>query len=239
MFITLRFAEAKTHGVALQEDLEKLGLKVFLCNVEPGDDIAATVIRALSECKLAVILGTRTYGQKTESGFSTFEELRFIFEENKPFFLVKMCDKFDVVETRFRLTSDISYYRWRPQSPSERPPAQLSQRIIAKLGLSSEAKAKRRLSVGDKSLSEGSGAEGHAVGPVSDGAGGPSASLLSWLALHKLDSLARALADLEIESVEDAIYAVKKGWVTEEQLVSRGVKRLRAQRFLDSAKIQP
>ncbi len=52
-----------------------------------GDNIAAAIIDALSLCKLSVIMGTYTYGEKTDANFSTFNELVFIITDKKPFFL--------------------------------------------------------------------------------------------------------------------------------------------------------
>jgi hypothetical protein len=62
-------------------------------------------------------MGTRTYGKDTGAGFSTFEELRFIKNEPKPFFLVKMCERFEEAETRFRLDPSVAYFQWLPGQP--------------------------------------------------------------------------------------------------------------------------
>lgn len=43
--------------------------------------------------------------------------MRFIMDEKKPFFLIKMCDKFKVTKTRFYLTSSIMYQKWMPGTP--------------------------------------------------------------------------------------------------------------------------
>ena len=114
IFISLRFNEARPAGNALQAALEAKGMSVFLCDVPPGENLARAVVGALTRCKLAVILGTKTYGQKTASTFSTYEELQYIVDERKPFFLVKMCDAFEEEHARFNLPSTISYYAWQP-----------------------------------------------------------------------------------------------------------------------------
>jgi hypothetical protein len=57
-------------------------------------------------------MGTKTYGRDTGAGFCTLQELRFIINERKPFFLIKMCDRFEEAETRFRLDSSISFFPW-------------------------------------------------------------------------------------------------------------------------------
>ena len=65
---------------------------------------------------MVVIMGSKTYGKETASRYSTFQELRFIDDERKPFFLIKMCDKFEEPETRFRLNDSIAYINWMPKS---------------------------------------------------------------------------------------------------------------------------
>ena len=86
----------------------------FLCAVPEGDDIASKVISALTKCEMVIIMGSKTYGMETKSRYSTFQELRFIDDERKAFFLVKMCDKFEIPETRFRLNDSIAYIMWKP-----------------------------------------------------------------------------------------------------------------------------
>ena len=61
-------------------------------------------------------MGSKTYlcqGNRS-SRYSTFQELRFIDDERKPFFLIKMCDKFEEAETRFRLNDSIAFIQWMP-----------------------------------------------------------------------------------------------------------------------------
>jgi hypothetical protein len=116
IFISLRFAEAGNEATALKSALEARGISTFLCAVLPGDDIATEIVNALHDCKLAIIMGTKTYGKDTGAGFSTFEELRFIHKK-KPFFLIKMCEQFEERETIFRLDSSVSYFQWLPGRP--------------------------------------------------------------------------------------------------------------------------
>jgi hypothetical protein len=124
-----------TEANALKTALEQRGKSVFLCDVEPGGDIAKAVINALDQAKLAVILGTKTYGEETTSKFSTYQELRYIIEQNKPFFLVKMCDRFVHRQTLFWLPDTVAYHPWQPKSAAERkwPPADLVEKIVQKL----------------------------------------------------------------------------------------------------------
>ena len=89
-------------------------MSAFLCEIPEGDDIARNVINALTKCEMVVIMGSKTYGKETSSRYSTFQELRFIDDERKPFFLIKMCDKFEEAETRFRLNDSIAFIKWMP-----------------------------------------------------------------------------------------------------------------------------
>ena len=59
VFISFRYAEAHAEANALKAALEAQQLKVFICNVEVGEDIQADIARAL-RCRLAVLLLSRT-----------------------------------------------------------------------------------------------------------------------------------------------------------------------------------
>ena len=96
VFISLRFAEALDQGKRLKAELETIGLSVFLCAADAGDDLADVIAENLVKSKLVVILGTATYGFKTSSSYSTYNELEYVTSANKPFFLVKMCSEFTV-----------------------------------------------------------------------------------------------------------------------------------------------
>jgi hypothetical protein len=130
IFISLRFAEAGKEAEALKSALEARGISAFLCAVHPGGDICREVVNALHGCQLAIIMGTRTYGKDTGAGFSTFEELRFIHGQKKPFFLIKMCERFEEPETTFRLDSSVSYFQWFSGRPM---PNDLVPKILEKL----------------------------------------------------------------------------------------------------------
>ena len=148
IFISLRFAEAQSEACALQAALRTEGLDSFICDEPPGSELQQTVIDALYGCSLVIILGTQTYGRKTMSTFSTYEELRAIIAEKMPFFLVKMCPEFSENFTRFNLPTTIAYYQWQPASIEDRsvaPPALVAQ-IIARLhqaGVNSERKSSK------------------------------------------------------------------------------------------------
>lgn len=117
VFISFRFGEAKTEAFALKAALKSCNISCFVCEVFEGEDIASAIIQALCGCKLVLILGTESYGHNTGAGFSSFEELRFIFNEKKPFFLVKMCERFSEPETRFRIGNETAYFHWSPGTP--------------------------------------------------------------------------------------------------------------------------
>uniref|UniRef100_A0A7S3G675 Uncharacterized protein n=1 Tax=Palpitomonas bilix TaxID=652834 RepID=A0A7S3G675_9EUKA len=42
---------------------------------------------------------------------------RFILQEKKPFFLIKMCERFADPSSRFQLPDDTSYVPWTPGKP--------------------------------------------------------------------------------------------------------------------------
>jgi hypothetical protein len=130
IFISVRFEEAFNEAQALKTALEARGISTFLCAVHPGGDIALEIVNALRNCQLAIIMGTKTYGKDTGIGYSTFEELRYIHEQRKPFFLVKMCNRFEVEETIFRMGNSVSYFLWLPVCPM---PGDLVPKILEKL----------------------------------------------------------------------------------------------------------
>jgi hypothetical protein len=130
IFISVRFEEAFKEAEALKTALEARGISTFLCAVHPGGDIALEIVNALRNCQLAIIMGTKTYGKDTGIGYSTFEELRYIHEQRKPFFLVKMCNRFEVEETIFRMGNSVSYFLWLPVCPM---PGDLVPKILEKL----------------------------------------------------------------------------------------------------------
>lgn len=130
IFISLRYEEAEPPAVRLRDALRSKGLTVYLCNEPNSTDLGEAIAEALDHCSLVVIMGTPTYGKKTKAKFSTFQELNFIIEEEKPFFLIKMCDKFQVSTTKFRLSNSLAHYPWRPTDARGHPPADLVDQIV-------------------------------------------------------------------------------------------------------------
>ena len=133
MFVSFRFGEAHAEAKAIKAALEQQGVSVFVCDVAEGESIADEVIRALRGCTLAVVLGTRTYGAKTGSTFSSYYELRYIVERRKPFFLLKMCDTFETDYAHFHLCDDIAYYQWAGLATAASALPNITVNILKKL----------------------------------------------------------------------------------------------------------
>jgi len=114
IFISFRIKETLMEAKALKQRLESHGIKVFLCEVTPGGDIAKAIMLALEHCALVIIMGSKSYGEETNSSYSTYEELRYVMDRCKPYYLIKMCDDFQTPSARFALRRDISYYEWQP-----------------------------------------------------------------------------------------------------------------------------
>ena len=298
IFISLRFNEARPAGNALQAALEAKNMSVFLCDVAPGENLASAVVNALTHCKLAVILGTKTYGQKTSSPFSTCEELQYIVDERKPYFLVKMCEAFEEAHARFNLPSTISYYPWRPTVSSlgtvdSVPDALVSQiadrlhtvvhgprrragsaaataaTVTARAAAAAAPQVPASHSGGARAAaaavpqvpaSHGGGAgAAAAVAPqvpashsggaraaeqvvhgsggggsrrdVNGAAGTIHSDLSAWLASVKLADAESVLRDLGAEDAHDVKAGFEEGVISQEELVARGMKPLRAIRL--------
>jgi hypothetical protein len=133
-FVSFRFSETFPLAQGIKEKMEEQGYSVFVCAVPVGEDIAAQIATKLATCTIAIILGSETYSQKTESPFSTYDELEYILSEHKPFFLIKTCDTFKEHYAKVFLPSTISYYPLLidPKNPGF-VPADLIPQIIAKL----------------------------------------------------------------------------------------------------------
>lgn len=133
IFISLRFNEggknwplkaAQQLKGALETDPHNL--KVFLCDVEAGADIFKTVCHAMAASTMFVIFGSETYGTDTGSKCCTYQELNFIIDEKKEFFLIKMCDKYKVATTLMTFNRDIAYEKWFPFESQALPGALLA-----------------------------------------------------------------------------------------------------------------
>merc|ERR1712046_526754 len=101
----------------LKAALEACALNVFLSDYLPGDPLFKGIAEAADQCRLAVLLATTTYGCATNDRFDTSKELGFIIDSKKPYFLVKMCDRYAEATARFQLDSGIMWEPWTPNMP--------------------------------------------------------------------------------------------------------------------------
>lgn len=242
VFISLRFGEGMVEGQALQAQLALRGVAAFLCDVPAGEDIGHHVVDALSSCKLAVILGTATFGSKSECNFSTYEELRYIINEKKPFFLVKMCDTFTQQETRFHLPSQVSHFAWQPRA-SERScvPSNLVGQIVQRLAsvqeegeviLSTAALDRPRTATTD---SGGAATAAASHGPTASASNTATNDIAEWLTRLSLADFHPVLQAAGAETLADVHFAVDEGFLCAKDLESHGLSRLRVARFLKEA----
>ena len=231
IFISLRFNEARPAGNALQAALEAKNMSVFLCDVAPGENLASAVVNALTHCKLAVIFGTETYGQETASSFSTFQELRYIVDKKKPFFLLKMCDAFVEARTDFHLPSTISYYPWRPATEQERnaAPPDLIEQIVSRL--ETVLHGPRRSVAAVPAPGVHSVAAAASNGPRSSSGGAAVLELGAWLASITLTEAEPVLRALGAVDAHDVKLGFADGDITRQHLIDGGVKPLRAKRL--------
>ena len=88
------------------------------------------VCTALDNCRMVVIMASKTYGRETFFSCTTYHEYQLIFHDKKPYFLVKMCDRIDEPNIRTHLESDICYVQRKAGGPM---PNDLIDHIIEKL----------------------------------------------------------------------------------------------------------
>ena len=110
IFVSFRISETLHLAKALKTALEAHGVSTFVCATQAGDDIGDEIAENLMDCKLVLILGSETYGAKTDSPFSTFNELKAIRSTDLPIFLIKTCAEFKEKTTKFHLPSSIAHY---------------------------------------------------------------------------------------------------------------------------------
>ena len=258
VFISLRFAESLPAALALRDSLRLEGVRVFVCEVPPGDDIASTVMDQLHGCRMVIVMGTATYGKKTAAKFSTFEELRFIIDENKPFFLIKMCDAFKEHKTRFWLPSTVSYYMWQPDMDNVVVPAALVKDILAKLnsihvngaGVGGRAYSVTTLdnhnvavipsaAMSNAVAGGGAAATGAATGGSAVAGSGAVVDdeLTAWLSKIDLKEMMAPLCALGVVSMKKLQGAVQRNFLSAEMLKQHGAKPIPAVQFIDETKI--
>ena len=114
MFISFRFSEAEAQAKCLYDKLKALGVSAFMCASEnvQSTNLSSVISTNIVNAKVAVILGTETYGKNTGNGFSTYQEMVYIhgdkyWKDERSLFLIKMCKEFIEAETQFRLAKNI------------------------------------------------------------------------------------------------------------------------------------
>ena len=134
VFISFRFGEAHGEALALKTALEGRGLTAFLSNASPGSDLQEVIAHALANCKLAIILATKTYGRKTNALFCTSAEMNYIVgNDRKEFFLVRMIpfgDDYAEPLTTMAFPPSIMFKLWLPGEPM---PDDLVDEVVARL----------------------------------------------------------------------------------------------------------
>jgi hypothetical protein len=114
--VSYRLAEAGPAAEHLKAALSLRGITSFVSHMDSTGRNIAEDVAALSSCQVFVVLGTRNFGEKTDIGFSTYNELEFACDEGKPLYLIKTFDQGDFIEemTRFRLPKSLPYETWDP-----------------------------------------------------------------------------------------------------------------------------
>ena len=133
IFISFRFGEAHTEALALKAELEGRGLTVFLSDVSAGANLQETIARALSTCKLCVILATKTYGRKTNGLFDTSAEMNYVIGQHKDFYLVRMIpfdETWSEPATTMAFPPGIMFQLWLPGEPM---PAELPAELVKRI----------------------------------------------------------------------------------------------------------
>ena len=117
IFISLRLEEAKDEAKELKAMIERKrpDVRCFLSGDNPnGEDLTDIISNALATSKMAIIMGSKTYGKKTKSHYSTSHEMKFINNKEKPIFLLKMCEEWEENQFIFMI-GDRKFHRWNGQ----------------------------------------------------------------------------------------------------------------------------
>ena len=133
VFISFRFGEAHKEALALKAALEGHGLRVFLSDTNPGDNLGHIIAEALRGCRLAVLMATRTYGKATNDLFDTGREMKYVLGHKKPFFLTRMIpfgEEWAEAETDLAFPDSLMQELWLPKTPM---PDGMDERVAAKL----------------------------------------------------------------------------------------------------------
>jgi hypothetical protein len=117
IFFSLRLNESMDEAEKLKAMIERTrpDVKCFLSGRgrnPNGTNIGIAIPTALKNAKMAIIMGSKTYGKKTESNCSTFEEMHYILRKKKPMFLLKMCEEWEELQTDITMGSHFLSRRW-------------------------------------------------------------------------------------------------------------------------------
>jgi hypothetical protein len=118
IFFSLRLEESENEAKELKAMIERTrpGVRCFLSGRNPNGTMLPIIIStALCNAKMAIIMGSKTYGRRTTNVCSTFQEMHHILSENKPMFLLKMCEEWEEYQTRLMMGSIHKFSRWDGQ----------------------------------------------------------------------------------------------------------------------------
>jgi hypothetical protein len=119
IFFSFRLNESMDEAEKLKAMIERTrpDVKCFLSGGgrnPNGTNIGIAIPTALKNAKMAIIMGSETYGKKTASNCSTFEEMDYILRK-KPMFLLKMCEEWEEPQTDVMMGSHFLSKKWEGQ----------------------------------------------------------------------------------------------------------------------------
>ena len=122
IFFSFRLDEAKNEVEKLKAMIEhtRPGVRCFMSGNHPiGTNLGIINPTALDNAKMAIIMGSKTYGKETENTCSTYEEMQFILNQvkvkKKSMFLLKMCEEWKESQTKVSMGSCYKFRRWDGQ----------------------------------------------------------------------------------------------------------------------------
>ena len=88
-------------------------IRLHTVNAEHGGSIRHTVFKDLEGSRMVVVIGTRTWGEKTSTAGCTFDEWDFIEDRNKPRYLINMLAPGE----EFKVSTTVPIFRNREMGP--------------------------------------------------------------------------------------------------------------------------
>ena len=138
IFCSYRFTEPVTRAVQKLADAlaaAPFNIRLHTVNAEHGGSIRGTVFKDLEGSRMAVIIGTRMWGEKTSTAGCTFDEWDFIEDRNKPRYLINMLAPGE----EFKVSTTVPIFRnhliekWAPNASTgewDAPPQRLVEDIV-------------------------------------------------------------------------------------------------------------